>query len=170
VAFIRSKKVHGYHYYQAVRNYRDREGKHRQEVLCHLGVHSSLEATIAAEQEEVKIHRKRAFLQRAQAKVLKDEILDLHGWEFIGGEIPSEVEAAREFDSLLAELEDYFSPYHAYSGTEFMEIEDIYIELDKYRACLDYHATMRLAGRADGRASDHQSKLDKLLRIQREYF
>ncbi len=54
VAFIRRKKVHGYEYYQAVRNYRDSNGKHHQEVLCHLGKHNSLDAAIAAERTAVK--------------------------------------------------------------------------------------------------------------------
>ena len=52
MAFVRRKKVHGYTYYQLVRNYRE-EGKHRQEMLAHLGHHESLEAAILAEDRKV---------------------------------------------------------------------------------------------------------------------
>jgi hypothetical protein len=68
VAFIRRKRVHGYEYFQVVRNYRDANGKHRQEMLCHLGTHNSLEAAIAAEQTQIKIHRETAELHRKKGK------------------------------------------------------------------------------------------------------
>ena len=71
---------------------------------------------------------------------------------------------------MLAEWDDLFSSYRFYSGIEYIKIEDIDIELEKYGSCLDYHRTMKLASEEDGRASAHQSKLDKLLRIQSEYF
>lgn len=52
MAFVRRKNVRGYTYYQLVRNYRE-EGKHRQEMLAHLGHHESLEAAILAEDRKV---------------------------------------------------------------------------------------------------------------------
>ena len=52
MAFVRRKKVRGYTYYQFVRNYRE-GGKHRQEVLCHLGPYDSLEEAIRAEEQRV---------------------------------------------------------------------------------------------------------------------
>ncbi len=67
MAFIRRKKVHGHNYYQAVRNYRDKNGKHRQEVLCHLGVHSSLDAAIDAKRKRVKIYQELTLSWRTAA-------------------------------------------------------------------------------------------------------
>ncbi len=44
MAFIRTKSVKGHKYYQVVENYRDKErnGKHRQRVIHHLGKHTSV--------------------------------------------------------------------------------------------------------------------------------
>jgi DNA-binding XRE family transcriptional regulator len=77
----------GKHYYQLVRNYRE-GGKHRQEVLCHLGVHDSIEAAIADKQRQVDHHEKEAALReeaahRIEAKLKHDygddvEIIDEH--------------------------------------------------------------------------------------------
>jgi hypothetical protein len=47
MAFVLQKNVKGYRYYQLVRNYRE-QGKHRQEVIKHLGPHDSLEGAILA--------------------------------------------------------------------------------------------------------------------------
>ena len=174
MAFIRWKKVHGHKYYQAVRSYRDRAGKHRQEVLCHLGKHKSLEAAIDAERKKVKIHRERASLQLIRANALRAKLLDLHGWEFVDGKIPSEAEAARELDVWWPQWEAYFDPNYRrdsyYSGTEYMDVEEADIQVEKYMSCIEYHAASRLAKMADSRADGHQERLDKLLRVQREYF
>jgi len=78
LAFIRHKKVHGHKYYQAVRNYRDKDGTHRQEVLCHLGVHSSLEAAIDAERKKAKIHQELALSQRTKAKLYGARRVGIH--------------------------------------------------------------------------------------------
>ena len=52
--FVRRKKVKGNTYYQLVRNVRE-DGKHKQQFLCHLGPHKSLEAAIAAERKLAEI-------------------------------------------------------------------------------------------------------------------
>jgi hypothetical protein len=88
VAFRRRKRVHQYEYYQAVRNYRDGDGKHRQEVFCHLGVHGSLEVAIAARRAKGKIYRDRAFALRERTKALRSTLLALYGWELVNGAIP----------------------------------------------------------------------------------
>ena len=171
MAFIRRKRVHGHEYYQAVRNYRDRDGKHHQQMLCHLGAHDSLEAAIDAKRKKVKIHRGRAVLQRMRAKALRAKLLDLHGWEFVDREIPSEAVAARQFNFWWEEREEYFdSYYYIYSGTESMDLEEFDIQIEKYSDCLNYHVANRLAAMADLRADTHQAVLDKLLQVQREYF
>jgi hypothetical protein len=50
--FVRRKKVKDNIYYQLVGNYRE-NGKHRQQVLCHLGQHESLDAAIDYEKDMV---------------------------------------------------------------------------------------------------------------------
>jgi hypothetical protein len=169
VAFIRPKQVHGHTYYQAVRNYRDRDGKHRQQVLCHLGVHSSLEAAIDAERTKVKAHRRSAVLVRMRAKVLRDEIWDLHGWEFVDGELPSREEAAQETWLWWEQWEAYFDPKNHYARRH-IDIEEVDIQVEKYRACLIYYIAMRHASAEDRRSDARQEKLDKLNRVRREYF
>jgi hypothetical protein len=169
VAFIRPKQVHGHTYYQAVRNYRDRDGKHRQQVLCHLGVHSSLEAAIDAERTKVKAYRRSAVLRQMSAKVFRDEILDLHGWEFVDGELPSREEAVQEAGLWWEQWEAYFDPKNHY-GRRHIDIEEVDIQFEKYSSCFDYHIAMGRASSADRRADAHQEKLDKLNRVRREYF
>jgi hypothetical protein len=169
VAFIRPKQVHGYTYYQAVRNYRDRDGKHRQQVLCHLGVHSSLEAAIDAKRTKVKAHRRYAVLRRMNAKVLRDEILDLHGWEFVDGELPSREEASQGVGLWGEQWEAYFDPKNHYAR-KHIDIEEVEILGEMYRACFYYYLIMGQARLEDRRADAHQEKLDKLNQVQREYF
>jgi hypothetical protein len=155
-----------------VRNYRDEDGKHRQEVLYHLGSHNSLSARRLWLLEQVNVYRERANLQRKRAEALRDKLLDLHRWEFVDGTIPSEGACAREhdwweeqYDALS--LAVYYDPYYK---PEFMNAIEIEIQIERYRDCLNHHAAVRLAENADRRADDHQAKLDKLLRIQRQYF
>ncbi len=172
LAFIRRKKVRGYEYYQAVRNYRDEDGKHRQEVLYHLGPHNSFSARRLWLLEKVNIYRGSANRWRKRAEALRYKLLDVHGSAFVDGMIPSEEECAREHDwweeQYDALLEDVY--YHTYSETESMDAIEIETQIEKYRDCLKHHAATRLAEQADHRAEDHQAKLDKLLRIQRQYF
>jgi hypothetical protein len=59
VAFVRSKKVDGYTYYQLVKNERV-DGKHRQRVLMHLGRHRSVEAAIEEWTKHARISRQLA--------------------------------------------------------------------------------------------------------------
>jgi hypothetical protein len=162
MAFLRRKRVNGYGYFQVVRNYRDANGKHRQEMLCYLGPHDSLETAIAAEQKKIKIHRERAFLQRKRAAALRNKILDLHGWE-LDGEIPDIDEASREWDACWERWDNYDN----YGG---IDIEELRIELDMYSSCLDYYEAIFLAGEADYQGDEYEAKLDKYLRVQREYF
>jgi hypothetical protein len=173
VAFIRRKKVHGYQYYQVVKNYRD-GSNHRQKVLCHLGKHDSIKAAIAAEQKQVRIYRERARLRRLRARAVKADLLSKHGWEFVEGKIPSEEVAARQLTHWQEVRAIYLDPsqlkQYTYSGIEYIEFEDADIEVGKYTACISYYAAERLAYEADSRAEAHQERLDKLLQVQREYF
>jgi hypothetical protein len=167
VAFIRRKKVHEYEYYQVVRNYRGRDGKHRQEVLCHLGVHSSLESAIAAAREKVKVHREEAAQHRRHANAIRATHQKHFGWESDVGEFPSKEEAELKLEYWW---DRYYSPRTFYSGTEFMDIEEIQIQIEKYMRCLTYYGALQLASMSDARADTYQVKLDKLLRVQHECF
>lgn len=89
-----------------------------------------------------------------------------------GWEIPGEEDAEDELVDWQEERTSYLDPdYHRFCfGTESIEYEDADIELGKCTACLSYYAAMRLVGEAQCRAEDHQAKLDKVLRIEREFF
>ena len=169
MAFIRDKQVHGHKYYQAVRSYRDRDGKPRQQVLCHLGVHNSLEAAIDAERTKIKVHRRCAVLRRMKAKALRAKILDLHGWEFVDGELPSRDETLQGSWLWWEQWEAYFDPKNHY-GRRHIDIEEVDIQFEKYSSCFHYYIAMGRASDADRSADAHQEKLDKLNRVRREYF
>src|SRR5215213_5468772 len=80
MVFVRRKKKHGKHYYQLVRN--DRVGgKHRQKVLCHLGVHDSIEAAIADTQRQVDHHEKEAASREEKAHRIEADLKGLYGDE-----------------------------------------------------------------------------------------
>jgi hypothetical protein len=98
LAFVRRKKVRDYTYYQLVRNYR-KEGKHRQEMLAHLGHHDSLEAAILAEERTAATMRELKFdpycewLARKSQERL-DQLLGLMD------EYPQPIRSSRTFDLL----------------------------------------------------------------------
>src|SRR5215203_3393767 len=78
MVFVRRKKMHGKHYYQLVRNDRV-AGKHRQQVLCHLGVHDSIQAAIADTQRQVAHYEKEAASKEAEAHRKEAELKERYG-------------------------------------------------------------------------------------------
>jgi hypothetical protein len=114
--------------------------------------------------------------------------LERHGWELPNGEIPNVAETTRQltawsehseawYEQLWAwyeQEEGFFDPdygrtlYH--SGTEYMDKEEIDIQIEKYESCMGYHNALYNARVAESRAGIHQTKLDKLLRVQQKYF
>jgi hypothetical protein len=104
-----------------------------------------------------------------KAKALRDKILDLHGWEFVDGELPSAEEAARESWRWWDQGQAYFDPNNHYARRN-IDIEEVDIDFKKYRYCFYYYIAMERASSADRRADAHQEKLDKLSRVRREYF
>src|SRR5829696_3983289 len=78
MVFVRRKKMHGKHYYQLVRNDRV-AGKHRQKVLCHLGVHDSIEAAIADTQRQVDHYEKEAASKEEEAHRIEAELKKRYG-------------------------------------------------------------------------------------------
>jgi|SRR5215217_1857548 len=76
MAFVRYKVVKGKKYYQWVRNYRE-NGKHKQEVLYHLGPDiPSPEAAIAAEKKELARWRRREAKAERERDGLFETIKD----------------------------------------------------------------------------------------------
>lgn len=101
VAFVRYKTVKGRRYYQLVRNYRE-NGKHRQQVLCHLGQHESLEAAIDHERSTVLDLLEAATSQEEEAASTKAYLLEFYGARFADG-LPSRREAYSRWETFLEE-------------------------------------------------------------------
>src|SRR5215208_4278207 len=87
MAFVRYKTVKGRKYYQYVRNYRE-GGRHKQEVLCHLGPHDSLERAIACENDTLLKVSEEAAEWEEEANSTKGYLLEFYG-DVLDGEIPS---------------------------------------------------------------------------------
>ena len=96
MAFVRRKKMHGNYYYQLVRNYRE-GGKHRQEVLCHLGVHNTVGAAIEDVRQQLVFHQNEAASRDEEAHRIEAQLKTLYGDEV---EIYEEDEARDELDRL----------------------------------------------------------------------
>ena len=108
--FVRRKKVKGNIYYQLVRNYRE-DGKHRQQFLCHLGRHKSLEAAIAAERELAEEHEDKAAHWSEEARLTKELLHEEYGEE-IGHTVPSRRQADLRWRAFWKEYrQKYLMPY-----------------------------------------------------------
>ena len=79
--FVRYKMVKGRRYYQLVRNYRE-NGKHRQQMLCHLGQHKSLDEAIDHEQRAIATHLREAASQEKEAASTKAYLFEFYGDRF----------------------------------------------------------------------------------------
>jgi hypothetical protein len=80
--FVRRKKVKGYIYYQLVRNYRE-DGKHRQQVLCHLGIYRTLEAAISTERAIAERHESNAAFYERQAQSTKNILKNFYSRKLV---------------------------------------------------------------------------------------
>jgi hypothetical protein len=169
VAFIRPKKVNGYEYYQVVRSYRNRDGKPRQEVLDHLGVHDSIEATIAFRRTEVASHLEEAKALSSKAEDFKADLQELYSDDF-GGIIPTLEDAWDTFESLTSEWgypdPDYDSEAELFS----LNYERAEINLERAEQTIYYYNLIFQANRERASASHWQEKVNRLLDIQAAYF
>ncbi len=131
MAFVRSKTVGGNEYYQLVRNYRE-EGKHRQEVIKHLGKHRSLREAIEAKQREIKELKSEITHWSKVARHIDNDfaVRDLINGEY-GGKFPS-LESAQELSSALSNERRKYS--HLPASQQTKERLD---ELDKKWWALD---------------------------------
>jgi hypothetical protein len=167
VAFIRHKKVHGYRYYQVVRNYRDRDGKHRQEVLDHLGVHDSIEAAIAFRKRKVIFHLEQAKALSKSADDLEVNLQELYS-DDLNGEIPSLEEAWEDWDVAYDGLylpDDGLVPTPGSLLFELLEIN-----LDRADKAIDYYELISRADEQIALARHWQEKLNQLRDIRATYF
>jgi len=147
--FVRRKQVKGNIYYQLVRNYRE-DGKHRQQVLCHLGRHKSLEAAIAAERELAEVHERGAAHWSEHAQLTKDYCLEAYP-DQISGDLPSRRQAYLQWRSAS----------HIISSTDRRHFLELVYE---------YHDYMENAQRHKKWAAAHKDRLNKFLECQRKYF
>jgi hypothetical protein len=173
MAFVRRKKMHGKHYYQLVRNYRQ-GGMHRQEVLCHLGVHDSIEGAIEGAKQKVASYQELASSRQEEAARLKEQWQEAHGDE---AEFCDEEEARDEL-AWMRWSNPYRSSAYPYArrsqyghgeeqwnrDREEWEVEKSVLEL-----CIGYYDAMREADLNRIRERQSRAKLNKLLECQRKY-
>lgn len=75
MAFIRTKSVKGHKYYQVVENYRDKErnGKHRQRVIHHLGKYTSVKQKLQSLRSKESGAKRASEKQYAEVQHWKEE-------------------------------------------------------------------------------------------------
>ena len=170
---MRRKKVQGKHYYQLVRNYRER-GKHRQEILCHLGVHGSIEAAIQEAKQKVASYRTEVSTCEKEAARLRARWYEVHGED---AEFDDEYEAREELEFMRWNNPYRGSAYY-YSRYRFWgEGEDAWdrdreeweVKQNILELCVGYYDAMRDADMNRIRERQSREKLDKLIECQRKY-
>jgi hypothetical protein len=169
VAFIRRKKMRGYEYHQVVRNYRDEDGKHRQEVLDHLGVHDSIEAAIAFRRKKVASHLGYAKALTKRVEDYKAELQELYS-DDLGGTIPTVEEARHTFESLESEGRYVYSDSDLRTGFLSLNSERVEINLERAAQTIEYYKLISHADQESTLARHWQEKLNNLLNIQTTYF
>jgi hypothetical protein len=162
MAFVRYKVVKGRKYYQYVRNYRE-GGRHKQEVLCHLGTYQyqSLEEAIDYEAGMAQDYLEHATQQEVEANDTQEYLLDFYG-DVLGGEIPSEP-AAWEMH-WKGKLRPASGGEHG--GVTRQQLE---VERELLGSISDYHRAKLRATLLREFAEEHRAKRDKYTRIQQEY-
>jgi hypothetical protein len=169
VAFVRPKKVNGYEYYQVVRNYRDEDGKHQQEVLDHLGVHDSIEATIAFRRKKAESHLEQAKALSRRVEDFEADLQELYS-DDRGGEIPSLEEALENYETWSHEQDSPDYVYYYGTGEFNLNVELLAISLGRAAKTIEYYELISHADQENASASHWQEKLNKLLDIQATYF
>ena len=154
MAFVRHKMVKGKKYYQLVRNYRE-EGKHRQEVICHLGVHNSLDTAIEKERRVVGFkvaHYKMAVSRWDEEAARARRLL----WNRTGKGVLPEQEARVRWQE-----------WHR-KEAEQLDEEDDYERLLLFWS-LEYHEAKKQVARYEALANACPARLKKLLDIRQKY-
>jgi hypothetical protein len=180
MAFVRYKTVKGRKYYQYVRNYRE-AGRHKQEVLCHLGPHESLDEAIDYHRHMVQTHLETAASWEKEAKSTKAYLFEFYGDE-LADKIPSSHEAylrwelfQEDRDVNLFEIRDgFFYQPSTLTDEEWRAEWHRWEERRRYEeglldAVRDYHRANSLARSNRRYARSFQGKLDRFTRVQQEY-
>lgn len=171
MAFIRQKTVGSHKYYQVVRNYRE-GGKHKQEVLCHLGRHPSLDEAIVEVSEEAIYHEEQAATYWEQAQAAKMDLLDTYG-DVLGGEIPSKNEVLPRWRTLCYDRQWDYQLYDSYAlnGSEKERWQaDWRVECEMYESIFTYHTLIDLAASNSRIASASRMRFNKLLAVSEKHF
>jgi hypothetical protein len=164
MAFIRSKMVNGNKYYQVVRNYRE-GGKHKQEVICHIGIHPSLREEVAYRQIQVKRHRNAAALWEQEAKAAEDYLLEFYGIQF-DSYGPDKAARLGVIKRAEQELEHWISLTEEQRGLYKRHLSDY----GPIEGIIDYHISKRNAEQNNERADLHDAKIKELTQVHRKYF
>jgi hypothetical protein len=179
--FVRRKKVKGNIYYQLVRSIRE-DGKHRQKILCHLGRHKSLEASIAAERALAEHHERESAYWSEEAQDTKDLCLEEYAQEF-GGDFPSRKQAYLRWRAFWGEYNKTLqSPYYTWLNSlegwtsgEWERWQKTWIEREEFERQLlervyQHRDEQDEARRHNKWAAAHRTRLNKFLECQRKYF
>jgi hypothetical protein len=172
LAFVRSKKVRGHTYYQLVRNYRD-EGKHRQEVLAHLGHHDSLEAAILAEERKVAdilpLYRDSLAYWQGRSASARISVKNNHYLHGPRGQ-PVEILDADEAYSRLEVLDEEYEEALR-SGDSAEAWDRVYGSWESYLVIgsVHYHDANYEVEYYEMRISECQARLDRLLELMEEH-
>ena len=164
MVYIRQKAVSGKRYYQVVQSYRDEEGRPRQEVLCHLGVHSSIEEAIEHEKRSITARLREANKLRNMDHLMKE------AHKNSGGQALSKAYIAGRQREWQQEKSQDGSLYEAHyeRWKRYMKRYS-----PEWSPRVDWHYQQlicMLIPWEEARAKKHQAKLKKLLEIKQKYF
>jgi hypothetical protein len=176
MAFVRRKKSRGKHYYQLVRNYRE-EGKHRQKVLCHLGVHDTVEAAIEGAKQKVAFHRTLASSKQDETSRLREQLVDTYGSAQVEDYENDGIEYVRGELAYMRWRNPFRSSAYPYAnssggggeGAWRFAKEDWEMEQEFLALYVSHHDAWQEAERNKIYAAQWQKKLDELLECQQEY-
>ncbi len=176
MVFVRRKKMGGKHYYQLVRNYRE-EGKHRQKVLCHLGIYDSIEAAIEGAKQKVALHRNLVATKQAEAAHLREQQVSVYGRVVIEDYENDGIEAVRNELAWMRWQNPYRGSAYPHANSwggggeaewliqkEKWEMKQQFLSLHVSR-----HDAWQQAERNKIYAAQWQKKLDDLLECQQEH-
>jgi hypothetical protein len=180
MAFVRHKTVKGKKYYQYVRNYRE-GGKHKQEVLCHLGPHESLAEAVDYEKQMMLECLETASSWEKEANSTKAYLFEFYGDDLLG-KIPTLHEAYSRWElfqedqrNSLFEVRDGFLFWRSeLTYEEWRERCRQWNERERYEEGLldsvrDYHSANRQIERYRRDADGHRGKLNRFTSVQQEY-
>jgi hypothetical protein len=167
MAFVRYKVVDGKKYYQFVRNYRE-GGKHRQEVIYHLGGFPSVPDAIAAKMRTKRELESAAYeCQRLAAentkKIHSHPLFD----DMLDGKIPPPKDENTMRHARLDERNDLRWSWR--DQEEEQRFASLNKEFELLNLILAYHDLREDAADYEHQAILLQAEIEKLLQIEAKY-